>query len=338
MTSLHIKDSDIPDLTGKVAVITGIITRSEGMNVRVRRSKSDSITPVGGASGIGLAAARILANHGAVIHTLDISSSHPEDGPNPANIHPSICNVASWKELSEAFSRIGHIDIAISNAGVSEECDYFVDTFDAEGHLEEPRYNVLEVNLRAVLNFVKLSLSAFKRQGPGGSIVITSSATGLCPEQSLPVYSASKCGLFGLVRALRSTVPHTHGATINIVAPAATITRLLPANLAAPIMAAGAPVSSAEHVGLALVYSATASQTNQTEAYGLDTPEMANAKGRWNGRAILTLGDTWTEVEEPLAKLRPQWLGGYQAEKTAWQQSLTDQRPFVATLASRARS
>ena len=35
MTSLHIKDSDIPDLTGKVAVITGIITRSEGLNVRL---------------------------------------------------------------------------------------------------------------------------------------------------------------------------------------------------------------------------------------------------------------------------------------------------------------
>ena len=336
MTSLQIKDSDIPDLTGKVALITGIITRSERLNVRIRRSKSDSITLVGGASGIGLAAARILANHGAVVHTLDISPSHPEDGPNPANVHPSICNVASWSELSEAFSRIGHIDIAISNAGVSEECDYFADTFDAEGHLEEPKYNVLEVNFRAVLNFVKLSLSTFKRQGPGGSIVITSSATGLSPEQSLPVYSASKCGLFGLVRALRSTTPHTHGATINIVAPAATITRLLPAHLAAPIMAAGAPVSSAEHVGLALVYSATASQPNQTEPYGLDTPEMVNAKGRWNGRAILTLGDTWTEVEEPLAKLRPQRLGGFQTEKTAWQQSLTDQRPFVATLASRA--
>ena len=293
---------------------------------------------VGGASGIGLAAARILANHGAVVHTLDISSSHPEDGPNPANVYPSICNITSWKELSDAFSRIGHIDIAISNAGVSEECDYFADTFDAEGRLQEPSYNVLDVNFLAVLNFVKLSLSTFKRQGPGGSIVITSSATGLSPEQSLPVYSATKCGLFGLVQALRSTVPHTHGATINIVAPAATITRSLPANLAAPIMAAGAPVSSADHVGLALVYSATASQTNQIEAYGLDTSEMANAKGRWNGRAILTLGDTWTEVEEPLARLRPQWLGVFQTEKTVWQQSLTDQRPFVATLASRAGS
>lgn len=270
------------------------------------------------------------------MHTLDLSPPHPEDGPNPQNLHASICNIASWKELSAAFARIGRVDIAISNAGVSQECDYFADTFDEEGNLEEPTYNVLEVNFRAVLNFIKLSLSAFSKQGPGGSIVITSSATGLSPEQSLPVYSAAKCGLLGLVRGLRSTLPHTHGATINTVAPAATITRLLPANLAAPIMAAGAPVSTSEHVGLAIVYSATAHQKCQVEGYGRDTPEVITAEGRWNGRAILTLGDTWTEVEEPLARLRPQWLGGYQTEKTAWQQILTDMRPHVAEVALKA--
>ena len=212
---------------------------------------------------------------------------------------------------------------------MSQECDYFADTFNAEGKLEEPLYNVLEVNFRAVLNFVKLSLSAFKKQGPGGSIVITASATGYSPEQSLPVYSATKCGLLGLVRALRSTIPHTHGATINAVAPAATISRLLPADLAAPIMAAGAPVSSATHVGLALAYSATAMQKNEVEVYGRDTPEMFKAPGRWNGRTILTLGDQWTELEEPLASLRKQWFGEYNTEKTAFQQYLTDMRPHV---------
>lgn len=263
------------------------------------------------------------------MHVLDLSPPHKEDPPSPPNIHFETCNAASWDQLLAAFTKIGHVDIAIANAGVSQECDYFEDTFDEQGKLIEPRYNVLEVNFRAVLNFVKLSLSAFKRQGPGGSLVITASATGYSPEQSLPVYSATKCGLLGLVRALRSTIPHTHGATINAVAPAATISRLLPANLAAPIVAAGAPVSSAEHVGLAVVYSATATQTNEVEGYGRDTPEMIKGLSRWNGRIILTLGDQWTELEEPLAKLRPQWLGEYNTEKTAFQQYLTDMRPHV---------
>ena len=286
---------------------------------------------LGGASGIGLASAKILAAHGATVHVLDLTKADADGPPNHSNINFSICDVASWTELLAAFERIGHVDIAVANAGVSQEADYFADSFTSDGKLEEPKYEVLNVNLRAVLNFVKLSLSAFQKQGPGGSLVITASSTALSPEQSLPVYSATKLGVVGFVRALRSTIPHTHGATINAVAPAATITKLLPANLAAPIMATGAPVSTAMHVGLAVVYSAVAAQDHQVEGYGRDTPEDISAPGRWNGRIIVTLGDQWTEVEEPIASLRSQWFGEYNTKMTAFQQTLTDMRPHVAS-------
>lgn len=56
----------------------------------------------------------------------------------------------------------------------------------------EPTYPVLEVNLKAVLNFVKLAWSKMRKQGTGGSIVLTTSATAYAPEQSLPVYAAGK--------------------------------------------------------------------------------------------------------------------------------------------------
>ncbi|KAI9878963.1 MAG: hypothetical protein M1830_010017 [Pleopsidium flavum] len=306
MTSLNITDADIPDLTGKVAIITGA------------------------ASGIGLAAAHILAAHGTTVHALDISPPHPEDPPSPPNVYHTICDVASWPALLAEFTRIGHVDIAIANAGVSQECDYFANSFDSNGQLEEPKYNVLNVNLRAVLNFVKLSMWAFKKQCPGGSLVITASATAYSPEQSLPVYSATKLALVGLVRALRSTITASHGATINLVAPAATITRLLPADLAKPIVTAGAPVSSAMHVGLALAYSATANQAHQVETYGRDPAETVSAPGRWNGRTILTLGEKYTELEEPIASLRSNWFGEYNTEMTAFQQKLTDMRPHIA--------
>lgn len=75
---------------------------------------------------------------------------------------------------------------------MSEEHDYSEDRLDEAGDLMEPRYNVIEVNYRGVLNFVKLATSCMRRQGQGGSIVITSSATAYSPEQSLPVYSATK--------------------------------------------------------------------------------------------------------------------------------------------------
>ena len=299
--------------------------------IRLNRRLAQQLKPSsGGASGIGQAAARLLAQHGATVHVLDRSGPHEEDGPYPAKINFTHCDIASWDQLCRSFHNIGHVDIAISNAGVSEETDYFVDTYDDKGDLKEPGYAPLEVNFRAVLNFVKLSLSAFKQQGPGGSIVITSSATGYSPEQSLPVYSAAKCALLGLVRGLRCTIPHTHGATVNTVAPAATITRLLPPNLAAPIVKAGFPVANADHVARAIAFAATATQDHQVEAYGLDTAVEVSRPGRYNGRGILTLGGTWTEIEEPLASLRPHWFGEYPTEITRWQQMMTDMRPHVA--------
>lgn len=125
------------------------------------------------------------------------------------------------------------------------------------------------------------------------------------------------------MRALRSTL-HLRNITINSVAPAATITKLLPRNFAAPLMAAGLPVSSPDFVGLAIAYSATARQNRSVEPYGKDSNE--DTPGHWNGRTILTLGDTYTELEEPIASLRPQWFGQENTHLTKMQQTATDFR------------
>ena len=116
------------------------------------------------------------------------------------------------------------------------------------------------------------------------------------------------------------------GITINAVAPAATITKLLSEDFAAPIIAAGLPVSSAYFVGLALVYSATAKETRQVEAYGKDEDSEMQRDARWNGRVILTLGDHYTELEAPIASLREQWFGKDNTKFTRMQQAATDFR------------
>lgn len=280
---------------------------------------------------------------------LDINK--PTEGL-PAKIEYRRCNIGKWDELVSAFKHAGNIDIAVANAGISEETNYFADTFDENtGALQEPKYAVVDVNLKAVLNFVKLALSHFRSRECRGSIVITSSATAYSPEQSLPVYSACKLAvseaspsplqnnickftkssdvcdlkLIGLVRALRSTVA-ADDITINTVAPAATITNLLPGELAAPIIQAGLPVSSSDFVGLAVVYSAVADQKRHVELYGKDAEELNSTPGRWNGRAILTLGDQYTELEEPIATLRPQWFGESNTKLTRMQQMASDFR------------
>ncbi|KAF2706166.1 hypothetical protein K504DRAFT_385771, partial [Pleomassaria siparia CBS 279.74] len=48
--------------------------------------------------------------------------------------------------------------------------------------------------------------------------------------------------------------------TVNGVAPAVTITRLLPTNLATPVISTGASVSLAHYIRLAVVYLAVAKQ------------------------------------------------------------------------------
>lgn len=171
MTSLHFTINDIPDLHGKRVIISGA------------------------SAGIGLAAAEIFATKGAWVLNLDLNPPEKESqAPKNGTIEYRHCDVSSWEQLTAAFQYAGNIDIAVANAGICEETNYFEDAIDpVTGNLIEPEYRVLDVNIRAVCNFTKLALSHFRKHSErAGSIVINSSATAYAPEQSLPVFSASK--------------------------------------------------------------------------------------------------------------------------------------------------
>ena len=109
--------------------------------------------------------------------------------------------------------------------------------------------------------------------------------------------------------------------------------------MAAPIVAAGIPVSKAEHVALAVVYSAVATQDRPVDLSGRDhtnhkallesgnsSSEAGAAFARWNGRGIVTLGDTFVEVEGPLTRLRGEWFGEQNEVWTRVQQAAMDMR------------
>lgn len=277
---------------------------------------------LGGCSGIGLEAARLLARKKATVHVIDLSP-FPEQQPDneyDSKIRYWRCDVTDWLAMKHIFDTIGCIDMAFANAGVSENPSFIMDLLS----LDEPRYDrLIDVNFRAVLIVIKLAAAGMNRHGIQGSIVLTSSATAYAPEASLPVYSALKLGVVGLVRSLRSTLIRSN-ITINAVAPAATITSLLPRELAAPIIAAGLPVSSARFVGRALVYSAVANQSQAVEIYGKDKPELLTSNGRWNGRVILTLGESYTEMEEILSGTKGHWFGEENLRLTNLQQTVTD--------------
>lgn len=281
-----------------------------------------------------------------------IPSAEPESSQKTGKsnrLHYHACDVRVWEQLRAVFDAVGRVDYVFANAGITESdgVDFFADGLDGAGKLAEPQWKaIFEVNVFGVLNAVKLAVSSMRRHKvAAGSIVVTTSATAYAPEHNLPVYVTSKTALLGLIRALRSNLPtktkkaEANGGhendevdiTINGVAPAATITGLLNPELAAPIVAQGLPVSSARFVGLALVYSATATQARRVAVYGKESEarHLWEAGQRWNGRVLLTLGETCTELEEPLADLRPFWFGADNLRLTRMQQSATDFRPAL---------
>ncbi|KAK6066364.1 hypothetical protein SCUP234_12144 [Seiridium cupressi] len=199
MASLSIKEEDIPMLDGK----------QDG---------------VGGASGIGLEAAKILLRKNAVVHVLDLHEPN-EVGYDQLQFHR--CDVRNWQELRDTFDTIGPVDLAFSNAGITETFDYFADAFDDDGELVEPSWTVFHVNVRATFNFVKLARRNMKQHQTNASIVITTSAVAYAPEHTLPVYSSSKLATIGLIRSLRPVL-WREGITINGVAPSMAATALLP--------------------------------------------------------------------------------------------------------------
>lgn len=93
-----------------------------------------------------------------------------------------------------------------------------------------------------------------------------------------------------------------------------------------PMLDLGVPISDPDVVGLALVYSATARQSRMVDLYGKDKQGDLWTEGRWHGRCILTLGDTYTEIEEPTADLKQFWFGRENLRITRKQQAATDFR------------
>ena len=75
-----------------------------------------------------------------------------------------------------------------------------------------------------------------------------------------------------------------------------------------------------------MVYSATATGVPPVEVYGKGEDSEIETLGRWNGGGILTLGDTFTEIEGPLANFRPLWLGESNWKLIREQQAATDSR------------
>jgi 2-keto-3-deoxy-L-fuconate dehydrogenase len=163
----------------------------------------------GGASGIGLATAQLLAARGARVAVLDLT---PDDLPEP--LVGFRCDVADTASVEAAVaavvSRFDRLDVLVNNAGIGAQ-GTVADNDDAEW------MRVLDVNVVGMARVSRAALPHLRRSDRA-AIVNTCSiaATAGLPQRAL--YSASKGAVLALTRAMAADhLPE--GIRVNCVDP-----------------------------------------------------------------------------------------------------------------------
>lgn len=160
--------------------------------------KDSVIVLTGGGAGIGLATVALLTSNGAKVVYGDIS--HPTT-PLGANITFVHCDVTSYADLyalfRKAYDVYGHVDHAISSAGILEQGKWFDRALTIDAVKEPETTKVLDVNLRGSCNFARIA-AVFLRNGaarPDGdnkSLTLLSSIAGIRDIPGLSLHQASK--------------------------------------------------------------------------------------------------------------------------------------------------
>ena len=113
-------------------------------------------------------------------------------------------------------SRLGRLDVAVANAGITLHCDFL-------DYRPEDFDRLLAVNLRGSFFLAQAAARRFREQGTPGRILFLSSVTGHMAIRQMAPYGMTKSALEALARNL-SLEMAPHGITVNAVAPGATIT------------------------------------------------------------------------------------------------------------------
>jgi len=181
-----------PPLEGKVALITGA------------------------AGGIGAAAARRLADDGALLLLTDADGDGAgavaaELGERADSLEHDVTSEQQWSAvLAHALDSHGRVDVLLNNAGV------FLATALTETSLEDFR-RVMEINVTGVfLGMRTVAPAMIERRS--GSVINVSSVAGLSGPPLLTAYAASKWAVRGMSKVAAKELAQ-FGVRVNSLHP-----------------------------------------------------------------------------------------------------------------------
>ena len=187
--------------------------------------KDKVIIVTGAGSGIGLAAAVILAQAGAKLAVsgrgaagLDrVQQEIADAGGTAVAVTADVSKEADVIALVErTLSEFGRLDGAFNNAGVPMH-NKLTDELEADEW-----DGVMDVNLRAVFLCMKYEIKAMRRTG-GGAVVNNSSVDSVMAVPHWTEYTASKHAVNGLTRGAAAEARET-GVRVNAVLPGYIVT------------------------------------------------------------------------------------------------------------------
>jgi NAD(P)-dependent dehydrogenase (short-subunit alcohol dehydrogenase family) len=187
----------------------------------------------GAASGIGLAYAEVMAEHGARVSLFDLNAAGLEAavqrlGAAGADVRCEVVDVTDRRALEAAFERSaeahGGLDVLFANAGIDAGPGFLTpeNARNPDGaleHLDERHWDtVIATNLTAVFTSLRAAARLMKPRGAGSIIVTTSNAAVINEAIVGTPYMPAKAGAASLVRQAAMELAR-YGIRVNAIAP-----------------------------------------------------------------------------------------------------------------------